>query len=61
MMDNVFRWNMNGVLKNLHEAELMTLILPLIAKALIIDLRHDEREGPFVGVDGGWLSARTRA
>ncbi|MDE3076359.1 MAG: hypothetical protein KGJ86_13135 [Chloroflexota bacterium] len=56
----MFRWNMQGVLKTLQEAEVMTLILPLFAKALMIDLRHNEREGPFIAVDGMVGSARER-
>ncbi len=51
MMDNIVRWNEGGVLRNLHEAELMTLWFPLIGKVLVMDLRHNEREGPFIALD----------
>ena len=51
MMDNVFRWNMQGVLRNIHEAEVISLFLPYVGRALIVDLRHDEREGPLITID----------
>lgn len=51
MMDNI-RWNVQAVLRNLHEAQVMSLFFPYIGRALIIDLRHDEMEGPAIAVDG---------
>jgi len=52
MLDNVFRWNAGAVLRNLREAAIVSLWFPYIGKALIVDLRHDDREGPLVTVDG---------
>lgn len=51
MMDNI-RWNVQAVLRNMHEAQVMSLFFPYIGRALIIDLRHDEMEGPVIAVDG---------
>ncbi len=52
MMDNVYRWNYRTVLRNMHEAEVISLFLPYLGRALIVDLRHNEAEGPLVTTDG---------
>jgi len=52
MMDNVSRWNARAVLRNIHEAQVMSLFFPHVGRALIIDLRHDEHEGPLITTDG---------
>ncbi|MGH2519187.1 MAG: hypothetical protein ACRDF8_05235 [Chloroflexota bacterium] len=49
MMDNV--WNVQGVLRHVHEAQVMTLLFPLMSKVLVIDMRTNERDGPFFEVD----------
>jgi len=51
MMDNI-RWNVQAVLRTMHEAQVMGLFLPNIGRALIIDLRCNELEGPVIAVDG---------
>jgi hypothetical protein len=52
MMDNVFRWNVRTVLRNMHEAQVISLYFPYLGRALIIDLRCDEAEGPLITTDG---------
>ena len=52
MLDNVFRWNVGAVLRNIREAEVISLFFPYLGRALIIDLRHDEAEGPVIAIDG---------
>jgi len=52
MMDNVYRWNFRTVLRNMHEAQVISLFLPYLGKALIVDLRHTESEGPVITTDG---------
>jgi hypothetical protein len=52
MMDNVFRWNVHNVLRNMHEAQVISLFFPYLGRALIVDLRCDEAEGPFITTDG---------
>jgi hypothetical protein len=52
MMDNVFRWNVRGVLRNMHEAQVISLFFPYLGRALIVDLRCDEAEGPFITTAG---------
>jgi hypothetical protein len=52
MMDNVFRWNVRSVLRNMHEAQVISLYFPYLGRALIIDLRCDETEGPLITTDG---------
>jgi hypothetical protein len=51
MMDNAHRWNVRTVLRNIHEAQVISLFFPHLARALIIDLRHDEAEGPLITTD----------
>ena len=52
MMDNLFRWNVQGVLRNMHEAQVMSLFFPYLGRALIVDLRCDETEGPYIATAG---------
>ena len=52
MMDNVFRWNVKAVLRNMHEAQVISLFFPYLGRALVIDLRHDDQEGPLITTDG---------
>jgi len=52
MMDNVYRWNVRAVLRNIHEAQVVSLFFPYLGRALIVDLRHDEQEGPLITTDG---------
>lgn len=52
MMDNVFRWNVQAVLRNMHEAQVISLFFPYLGRALVVDLRHNECEGPFIAVEG---------
>jgi hypothetical protein len=59
MLDNI-RWNVQAVLRNMHEAQVMSLFFPYIGRALIIDLRHDELEGPAIAVDGMTSGPRER-
>jgi hypothetical protein len=51
MLDNVYRWNVHTVLRNMHEAQVISLFLPYLGRALIIDLRCDEAEGPLITID----------
>jgi hypothetical protein len=51
MMDNVFRWNVHSVLRNMHEAQVISLFFPYLGRALIVDLRCDEAEGPLIRTD----------
>jgi hypothetical protein len=52
MMDNVFRWSVRSVLRNMHEAQVISLFFPYLGRALIVDLRCDEAEGPLITTDG---------
>ena len=52
MMDNVFRWNVHSVLRNIHGAQMISLFFPYLGRALIVDLRCDETEGPLITTDG---------
>ncbi|MHB8619041.1 MAG: hypothetical protein ACYDAG_05605, partial [Chloroflexota bacterium] len=60
MMDNVFQWNIRGVLRNLHQAEVMSLFFPCLARVLIVDLRSDQVTGPLIQVDSAVGSPRER-
>lgn len=51
-MDNVFRWNVRSVLRNMHEAQVISLFFPYLGRALIVDLRFDEAEGPLITTAG---------
>jgi len=51
MLDNVFRWNARSVLRNMREAQVISLYLPYLGRALIIDLRCDDAEGPLITTD----------
>jgi hypothetical protein len=51
MLDNVFRWNVRSVLRNLHEAQVVSLYFPYLGRALIIDFRTDKAEGPLIAID----------
>jgi hypothetical protein len=60
MMDNLFRWNFRAILRNMHQAEVTSLFFPYLGRALIIDLRHDEVEGPVITIDGMVSGAQER-
>ncbi|HEX6513530.1 MAG TPA: hypothetical protein VF157_14600 [Chloroflexota bacterium] len=51
MMDNASRWNSRTVLRNLREAQVISLFLPCLGRALIVDLRSNEAEGPLITTD----------
>ena|SRR5437879_4521106 len=52
MLDNVYRWNVQTVLRNMRQAQVISLFFPYLGRALIIDLRCDETEGPLITTDG---------
>ena len=52
MMDNVFRWNVRAVLRNMHQAQVISLFFPYLGRALVVDLRCNENEGPLVSIEG---------
>lgn len=52
MMDNVYRWNFRTVLRNMQDAQVISLFMPYLGKALIVDLRCSETEGPVITTDG---------
>ena len=49
-MDSDYVIDLPEVLKNVQEAEVVSLYFPLFRKVLLVDTRHDEIEGPVVRV-----------
>ena len=51
MMDNPPGWSARRVIRNMQAAEVISLFFPYVGRALIVDLRGDEAEGPFIATD----------
>ena len=51
MLDNIYRWNVRGVLRTLHDAEVINVFFRHLACGLILDLRYDEGAEPLIMVD----------
>ena len=51
LLDNIYRWNMRGVLHSLHHAEVVNVFFRYLGRGLILDFRHDDAEGPNISVD----------
>ena len=49
-MDEDFEYDLDEVLKNIDEAEVMSLFFPAFRKAVVIDTRTSETEGPMVRI-----------
>ncbi len=49
-MDDEFIFNLDEVMSNIDNAEVMSLFFPTFRKALVIDTRSDEHEGPMVRI-----------
>ena len=49
-MDEDFEYDLDEVLKNIAEAEVMSLFFPTFRKAVVIDTRTNETEGPMVRI-----------
>ena len=47
-MDNDFRLDVSEILAAVEKAEVLTIFFPLLGKALLIDTRSNEVEGPIV-------------
>lgn len=49
-MDGGFRPNIAQILANIEKADVMTLFFPMLGRALIVDTRSDEIEGPIIKI-----------
>ena len=49
-MDDEFIFNLDEVMSNIDNAEVMSLFFPNFRKAVVIDTRSDDREGPMVRI-----------
>ncbi|MDP6402498.1 MAG: hypothetical protein QF467_02995 [SAR202 cluster bacterium] len=49
-MDGEFELNLDDVMKNIDTAEVMSVFFPRFRKAVVIDTRFNEREGPMVRI-----------
>lgn len=49
-MDNAFRFSLSQVLAAIGEAEVISIFFPVLGQALVVDIRHDAIEGPFIGL-----------
>ena len=50
MMDYDFELDLDKLMKSIDEAEVMSLFFPTYGKALVIDTRHNDAEGPMVRI-----------
>src|SRR5581483_7138612 len=60
MMDNILGWNVGALLRNIAEAEVVSLYFPHLGRALVVDLRHDETDPPLIVIDGMVAGPRER-
>ena len=51
MLDSVYHWNVRGVLRALHSAEVVTVFFRYLGRALVLDMRCDEQDAPLIAVD----------
>jgi hypothetical protein len=49
-MDEDFEYDLDEVLANIEQAEVMSLFFPTFRKAVVIDTRTNETEGPMVRI-----------
>ena len=49
-MDDELEFDLHEVMKNIDEAEVISLFFPTLRKAVVIDTRSNDREGPMVRV-----------
>ena len=49
-MDEEFVYDLDELLKNIKDAEVMSLFFPTFRKALIIDTRSNATDGPMVRI-----------
>ncbi|MCX6023599.1 MAG: hypothetical protein NTZ05_18065 [Chloroflexi bacterium] len=49
-VDSDFVIDLPEVLKNVQDAEIVSIFFPLLRKVLLVDTRHDDVEGPIVRV-----------
>lgn len=47
-MDNDFRLDLSEILAAVEKAEVLTIFFPLLGRALLVDTRSDDVEGPLV-------------
>ena len=50
MMDDDLAYDIDEVMKNLDTAEVMSLFFPTLRKAVVIDMRSNDNEGPMVRI-----------
>ena len=50
MMDDDLTYDLDEVMKNLDTAEVMSLFFPSFRKAVVIDTRYNDNEGPMVRI-----------
>ena len=59
-MDEDFELDLEEVMKNIDEAEVMSLFFPAFRKAVVIDTRHNDTDGPMIRVMGMVASPQER-
>ncbi|TAK35647.1 MAG: hypothetical protein EPO21_05455 [Chloroflexota bacterium] len=47
-VENGFRVDINQILTHVEQSQVMSIFFPILGKSLLIDLRHDAEEGPYV-------------
>ena len=47
-MENGFKIDIKQILVHVEQAQVMSIFFPILGKSLLIDLRHDAQEGPYV-------------
>ncbi|MBI2865883.1 MAG: hypothetical protein HYX99_00785 [Chloroflexi bacterium] len=47
-MDSEFGPDVNEAVQGILTAEVICILFPLVARTLVVDLRHDQQEGPLV-------------
>lgn len=50
MMDDDLTYDLDEVMKNLDSAEVMSLFFPTFRKAVVIDTRYNDSDGPMVRI-----------
>ena len=47
-MDSDFLYDLDEILKNIDDAEVLSLFFPSFRKSVVIDTRHSDTEGPLI-------------
>ena len=49
-VENGFRVDINQILIHVEQSQVMSIFFPILGKSLLVDLRHDAEEGPYVAI-----------